>query len=47
MVGYSVIGAWAFVYLMMRGGMPMSPGSRNRVKGSDIQVTFADVIGLT
>jgi cell division protease FtsH len=47
MVGYSIIGAWAFVYLMMRGGVPLSSTGRNKIKGSDIKVTFKDVIGLT
>src|SRR3954467_15644529 len=47
MVGYSILGAWAFVYLMMRVGMPMSPGSGGKIKGAEIKVTFKDVIGLT
>jgi cell division protease FtsH len=47
MVGYSFLGAWAFVFLVYRVGMPMTAGSGRKVKGQDIKVTFKDVIGLT
>jgi len=47
MVGYSILGAWAFVVLVYRVGMPMSGNSGSAVKASDIKVTFNDVIGLS
>jgi cell division protease FtsH len=47
MVGYSFLGAWAFVFLIYRIGMPLTSGSGGQVKGSDVQVTFKDVIGLS
>src|SRR5438552_2657545 len=47
MVGYSFIGAWAFVFLIYRVGVPLTQGSGGKIKGSEIQVTFKDVIGLT
>src|SRR5258708_34205265 len=47
MVGYSVLGAWAFVFLVYRIGMPLGQGSGRKIKGADIKVSFKDVIGLT
>jgi len=47
MIGYSILGAWAFVVLVYRVGMPMSGNSGSAVKSSDIKTTFNDVIGLT
>ena len=40
MVGYSILGAWAFVVLVYRVGMPMSGNSGSAVNSSDINVTF-------
>ena len=47
MVGYSILGAWAFVFLMYRVGMPMGQGTGKKIRGADIKVAFSDVIGLT
>jgi cell division protease FtsH len=47
MIGYSFIGAWAFVFLVYRIGMPLSQGSGSKVRGADVRVSFKDVIGLT
>lgn len=47
MIGYSILGAWAFVVLVYRVGMPMSGNSGSAVKSSDIKIGFNDVIGLT
>src|SRR5436189_789496 len=47
MIGYSVLGAWAFVFLVYRIGMPLGQGSGKKVRSAEIKVTFKDVIGLT
>jgi cell division protease FtsH len=47
MVGYYILGAWAFVVLVYRVGMPMSGNSGSAVKAADIKVGFSDVIGLS
>ena len=47
MVGYSLLGAWAFVFLVYRIGMPLSQGSGRKVKSDSLKVSFKDVIGLS
>src|SRR5579863_5401915 len=47
MVGYSILGAWAFVFLVYRVGMPMSGGGGKPLMAKDLKVSFKDVIGLT
>lgn len=44
---WSILGAYFFVILVYRVGMPMSGNSGSALKASDIKVTFNDVIGLS
>ncbi|MFA5974562.1 MAG: AAA family ATPase [Elusimicrobiota bacterium] len=44
---WSILGAYFFVVLIYRVGMPMSGSSGSTIRGSDSQVSFKDVIGLT
>src|SRR6267143_1523282 len=47
MMVYSFVGAWFFMILIYRYGMPLSSGASGKLKSGEIQVTFKDVIGLS
>lgn len=43
----SIIGAYFWMLMIYRIGIPLSSQNNNKVKGKEVKVTFADVIGLT
>ncbi len=46
-IAYSILGAFFWVMIIYKYGIPLSSSKGNRVSGDDVRITFADVIGLT
>lgn len=46
-IAYSILGAFFWVMIIYKYGIPLSSNRGNKVSGDDIKVSFNDVIGLT
>src|SRR5690242_4739753 len=44
---WSILGAYFFVVLVYRVGMPMTGSGGSKLRSEDVKISFNDVIGLT